>query len=438
MRNIIFIFLLLSGLAKAQTPPRTDYLTQTAKWKMIKPLWLDSGAYITKIPKYAGQSRILVYDSLTGKVGYKFVSGAIWGSITGTLSNQSDLQAALDAKQATLSAGNGWLLGSNTGYVDSTKFASLHGNTWGNGMFMGSTNNRSLNWRVNNIQRMRLDSSGKAYIGDMATANTGNNATLNLGDAGGSAGGIHLKSSSGYAALSFTAGNVAQSQIGQQVSSGGFANTMFFYNPNSAGFVFSEKINIGSLAAAKGMLTIPIAPTSTPNYGLVSAGSAPWDGSTPGYFTGSANGTLIAGNTASGFSGDLLNLQIAGVGKFKIKSTGGIDLGGSGDNTQIVILGDGTYAGMYSPAYSSSSTNIINFKDYNGNQRMTLNMSSGSAGHLTLVGNVTGQKYYVSALNSAPSSASDTGTTGEIRFTSDYIFVCTATNTWKRIAISTW
>lgn len=41
-------------------------------------------------------------------------------------------------------------------------------------------------------------------------------------------------------------------------------------------------------------------------------------------------------------------------------------------------------------------------------------------------------------LNSAPASATATGTTGEIRFTADYIYVCVATNTWKRTAISTW
>ena len=41
-------------------------------------------------------------------------------------------------------------------------------------------------------------------------------------------------------------------------------------------------------------------------------------------------------------------------------------------------------------------------------------------------------------LNSAPSSATDTGTTGEVRFTADYIYVCVATNTWKRTSITTW
>jgi hypothetical protein len=37
-----------------------------------------------------------------------------------------------------------------------------------------------------------------------------------------------------------------------------------------------------------------------------------------------------------------------------------------------------------------------------------------------------------------PSSASDAGTTGMIGWDSSYIYVCTATNTWKRVAISTW
>jgi hypothetical protein len=37
-----------------------------------------------------------------------------------------------------------------------------------------------------------------------------------------------------------------------------------------------------------------------------------------------------------------------------------------------------------------------------------------------------------------PSSATDTGIRGEIRVTEDYIYVCTLTNTWKRVAIATW
>lgn len=41
-------------------------------------------------------------------------------------------------------------------------------------------------------------------------------------------------------------------------------------------------------------------------------------------------------------------------------------------------------------------------------------------------------------LNPAPSSSTDTGTKGDMRFTEDYIYLCTANNTWKRVALSTW
>ena len=41
-------------------------------------------------------------------------------------------------------------------------------------------------------------------------------------------------------------------------------------------------------------------------------------------------------------------------------------------------------------------------------------------------------------VTNTPSSASDTGTTGMITWDSSYLYVCTATDTWKRVAISTW
>lgn len=44
----------------------------------------------------------------------------------------------------------------------------------------------------------------------------------------------------------------------------------------------------------------------------------------------------------------------------------------------------------------------------------------------------------LSALNLAPSSSTATGALGEIRYTADYIYVCTATDTWKRTALTTW
>ncbi len=37
-----------------------------------------------------------------------------------------------------------------------------------------------------------------------------------------------------------------------------------------------------------------------------------------------------------------------------------------------------------------------------------------------------------------PASAGATGTAGDISWDANYIYICTATNTWKRVAISTW
>jgi len=53
-------------------------------------------------------------------------------------------------------------------------------------------------------------------------------------------------------------------------------------------------------------------------------------------------------------------------------------------------------------------------------------------------GKVTGASYKLSALNTAPASATATGTLGEVRIAADYIYVCVATNTWVRSALTTW
>jgi len=55
-----------------------------------------------------------------------------------------------------------------------------------------------------------------------------------------------------------------------------------------------------------------------------------------------------------------------------------------------------------------------------------------------MAGAVTSTQFKLSALNTAPANASDTGTLGEIRIVDGYIYICTATNTWKRVAVATW
>jgi hypothetical protein len=50
---------------------------------------------------------------------------------------------------------------------------------------------------------------------------------------------------------------------------------------------------------------------------------------------------------------------------------------------------------------------------------------------------IAGDNFQI-ATSKTPASATATGTTGQIAWDASYIYVCTATNTWKRAALSTW
>jgi len=87
-------------------------------------------------------------------------------------------------------------------------------------------------------------------------------------------------------------------------------------------------------------------------------------------------------------------------------------------------------------ASSAVRFNVDNFEcariDSSG--RLLVGTSSDSGGALL---QVNGDRIRI-ATAKTPASASDTGTTGEICWDANYIYLCTATNTWKRSAISTW
>ena len=40
--------------------------------------------------------------------------------------------------------------------------------------------------------------------------------------------------------------------------------------------------------------------------------------------------------------------------------------------------------------------------------------------------------------NATPATAGAAGTTGDIQWDTNYIYICVATNTWKRVGIATW
>ena len=120
----------------------------------------------------------------------------------------------------------------------------------------------------------------------------------------------------------------------------------------------------------------------------------------------------------------------------------------AGDDPRIKIDGDvDSHPGL--ELYENGTRKWIVFNNYT-NDNLTFKTDSNTRMSITQAGNVgIGTQNPTSALDvdaisirirnsGAPSSASDTGAQGEIRWDANYLYICVATNTWKRVALSAW
>ena len=108
---------------------------------------------------------------------------------------------------------------------------------------------------------------------------------------------------------------------------------------------------------------------------------------------------------------------------------------GSGSGVSLAAGGDSS-ALLYNQLNShlAFGTNNTERARIDSSGRLLVGTSSNSGGALL---QVNGDRIRI-ATAKTPASATDTGTAGEICWDASYIYVCTATNTWKRTAISTW
>jgi hypothetical protein len=107
--------------------------------------------------------------------------------------------------------------------------------------------------------------------------------------------------------------------------------------------------------------------------------------------------------------------------RLRIASTGALN-----------FIGAGT-AGV-TQAVSFNGSAPVDSLAIDSSGRLLINTSADSGGALL---QVNGDRIRV-ATAKTPASATATGTAGEVCWDADYIYVCTATDTWKRTAISTW
>lgn len=127
-------------------------------------------------------------------------------------------------------------------------------------------------------------------------------------------------------------------------------------------------------------------------------------------------------------------VTISDSGSIAMDGTGAIDIdlgmGAVTNYARIRFLIGGTPRGqiLYDPYSGVPSLDILKF--FVGNASTEVAVVRGD-GKLFIEGNLN-------MPSDPPASASDTGTAGDIAWDSDYIYICTATDTWKRVAISTW
>jgi hypothetical protein len=116
-------------------------------------------------------------------------------------------------------------------------------------------------------------------------------------------------------------------------------------------------------------------------------------------------------------TGDNLgNVAFRGVGSDGAAYTSG---------AQIVANSEGTIGSAIIPGFLALQT-------ANSSGTLTTGLSINSAQVVTLPGTL------ILSTSSTPASAGAAGVAGTITWDASYIYVCTATNTWKRVAIATW
>ena len=103
------------------------------------------------------------------------------------------------------------------------------------------------------------------------------------------------------------------------------------------------------------------------------------------------------------------------------------------------ILCHASNGGVSISSQSGNGDSYVSNITYGGTGRNYVGRNDGIETYsVDKTGSVTATQYKISALNTAPASATATGTLGEIRITSGFIYICIATNTWVRAALTTW
>lgn len=187
----------------------------------------------------------------------------------------------------------------------------------------------------------------------------------------------------------------------------------------------TSRVTLSTTSAA---FAVPISGTNVTTSGIVSLAAG----------TVSAPSLTFTGDTNTGIyssAADKIDFATGGTNRLSLASTGLT-------STVVHLAPDGAVG---APGYSfandpdtgiySSAANALAIA-CGGAQRLNINSTSMTLNGIGLVCG-TGKTINIPS-PTVPGTAGATGSAGDISWDSSYIYVCVATNTWKRAALSTW
>jgi hypothetical protein len=157
--------------------------------------------------------------------------------------------------------------------------------------------------------------------------------------------------------------------------------------------------------------------------------------------TGSFNtfvGAFAGGNNTTGTNNNYIG-RSAGINA----TTGSNNIMFGNDAGRFIANGTTPNIICFNSIYIGPSTKSL--ADNQTNQIVIGHNTTGLGSNTTVIGTTAttitglyGNIRLVSGMGTAPASSTATGTTGDIVVTAGFIYVCTATNTWVRTALTTW
>ena len=216
--------------------------------------------------------------------------------------------------------------------------------------------------------------------------------------------------------------------------------------------------NVSSGTFATSNISIASSNGSLGGFFMDLTGSFPNAGGRAGFgFCSGTNGSALPWISTNG--GSQPNMYINGyssINFYHFTGNSGVTFGG---NTIASVLGRITTGSTYNAGVASIGASIYNgvvlqagannqllaslyindtYDDFSKTGITHYGIYQNNTADNIFSGTVSTTKYKLSALNTAPSSSTDTGVTGEVRFDANYMYLCVSTNTWKRSPLTTW